>query len=99
MQKETVQKLADRHDIEARYAPGYGDHAFRLTITNGSKNLSDVFVIEADLTDSEVGVSDVEGQAQRTEITEAVPLVKAFRIKKPKLSTITIRRPLGQVEV
>ena len=48
MQKETVQKLADRHDIEARYAPGYGDHAFRLTMTNGSKSLSDVFVIETE---------------------------------------------------
>jgi hypothetical protein len=48
MQKETVQKLADRHDIEARYAPGYGDHAFRLTMSDGSKSLSDVFVIETE---------------------------------------------------
>lgn len=48
MQKETVQKLADRHDIEARYAPGYGDHAFRLTMSDGTRNLSDVFVIETE---------------------------------------------------
>jgi len=48
MQKETVQKLADRHDIEARYAPGYGDHAFRLSMTDGTRSLSDVFVIETE---------------------------------------------------
>jgi len=48
MQKETVQKLADRHDIEARHAPGYGDHAFRLSMTDGTRSLSDVFVIETE---------------------------------------------------
>lgn len=48
MQKETVQKLADRHEIEARYAPGYGDHAFRLTMNDGARILSDVFVIETE---------------------------------------------------
>ena len=48
MGKETVQRFADLHDIVARCAPVYGDHAFRLTITNGSKNLSDVFVIETE---------------------------------------------------
>lgn len=48
MEKETVQKLADRHDIEARYAPGYGDHAFRLSMTDGTRSLSDVFVIETE---------------------------------------------------
>jgi len=58
-----------------------------------------VFAIEADLTADEVGVANVTGIADRTELTEVIPLVKAFRIKKQPLSTITIRRPLGQVEV
>jgi len=58
-----------------------------------------VISIEADLTADEVGVANVTGIADRTELTEVVPLVKAFRIKKPPLATITIRRPLGQVEV
>ena len=71
--------------------------AQRATVSAVTKRT--VISIEADLTADEVGVANVTGVADRTELTEVIPLVKAFRIKKPPLSTITIRRPLGQVEV
>ena len=57
-----------------------------------------VFVIEADLTADEVGVSSVEGSASRREVSAAVPLVRSFRITKPKQVTIVIRTKPSAIE-
>jgi hypothetical protein len=57
-----------------------------------------VFVIEADLTADEVGVSNVVGTGARREVSAAVPLVRSFRITKPKQVTIVIRTKPSAIE-
>ena len=48
---ETMKTLARCQDVWAEAAPGYGDDAVRLTMSDGARSLSDVFVIrnEVDL--------------------------------------------------
>ena len=57
-----------------------------------------VISIEADLTADEVGTSNVSGTSGRREVSAAVPLVRSFRITKPKQVTIVIRTKPSAIE-
>ena len=46
---ETMRKLANYHDVRAEVVPGYGEHAVRLTMSDGARSLSDVFVIKSEM--------------------------------------------------
>ena len=46
---ETMRKLAAYQDVRAEHVPGYGDDAFALTIKDGVRGLSDVFVIKNEM--------------------------------------------------
>ena len=46
---ETMKTLARCQDVLAELAPGYGDDAVRLTINDGARSLSDVFVIKNEI--------------------------------------------------
>lgn len=46
---ETMKKLAAYHDVWAEMAPGYGDDAVRLTMSDGKRSRSDVFVIKNEM--------------------------------------------------
>ena len=43
---ETMKTLARCQDVWAEVVPGYGDDAVRLTMSDGARSLSDVFVIK-----------------------------------------------------
>lgn len=45
---ETMKRLAAYQDVLAEVAPGYGDDAVRLTMNDGKRRLSDVFVIKSE---------------------------------------------------
>ena len=46
---ETMRKLASYHDVWAEETPGYGEHAVSLTMSDGARSLSDVFVIKSEM--------------------------------------------------
>jgi hypothetical protein len=46
---ETMKTLARCQDVLAEVVPGYGDDAVRLTINDGARSLSDVFVIKNEI--------------------------------------------------
>jgi hypothetical protein len=46
---ETMRKLANYHDVRVEPTPGYGEHAVRLTMNDGTRSLSDVFVIKSEI--------------------------------------------------
>ena len=46
---ETMKTLARCQDVWAEAAPGYGDDAVRLTMSDGARSLSDVFVIKNEI--------------------------------------------------
>jgi len=49
--KESLRRNAAYQQVGCEYMPGYGSDAFRITVQEGSKTLSDVFYIynDADL--------------------------------------------------
>ena len=46
--KESLRRNAAYQQIGCEYMPGYGSDAFRITVQEGSKTLSDVFYIYND---------------------------------------------------
>jgi len=46
---ETMKTLARCQDVLAEVVPGYGDDAVRLTMNDGTRSLSDVFVIKNEI--------------------------------------------------
>ena len=46
---ETMKRLAACQDVIAEVAPGWGDDAVRLTMSDGKRSLSDVFVIKNEM--------------------------------------------------
>jgi hypothetical protein len=46
---ETMRKLANFQDVRAEHTPGYGEHAFSLTMSDGTRSLSDVFLIKDEI--------------------------------------------------
>ena len=46
---ETMRKLANYHDVRVEPTPGYGEHAVSLTMSDGARSLSDVFVIKNEI--------------------------------------------------
>ena len=46
---ETMKTLARCQDVLAELVPGYGDDAVRLTMNDGTRSLSDVFVIKNEI--------------------------------------------------
>ena len=49
--KESLRRNAAYQQIGCQFMPGYGEDAFRITVEDGSKTVSDVFYIynDADL--------------------------------------------------
>ena len=49
--KESLRRNAAYQQVGCEYMPGYGSDAFRITVQDGSKTVSDVFYIynDADL--------------------------------------------------
>jgi len=49
--KESLRRNAAYQQVGCEYMPGYGSDAFRITVQDGSKTVSDVFCIynDADL--------------------------------------------------
>ena len=45
---DTLRRSAKHCGADVEYAPGYGAHAFRLTVQEGTQQVSDVFVIETE---------------------------------------------------
>jgi len=45
---DTLRRSARHCGADVEYAPGYGAHAFRLTVQEGTQQVSDVFVIETE---------------------------------------------------
>jgi len=46
--KESLRRNAAYQQIGCEYMPGYGSDAFRITIQEGSKTISDIFCIYND---------------------------------------------------
>jgi len=46
---DTLRRSARYCGADVEYAPGYGAHAFRLTVQEGTQQVSDVFVIETEM--------------------------------------------------
>jgi len=46
---DTLRRSARYCGADVDYAPGYGAHAFRLTVQEGTQQVSDVFVIETEM--------------------------------------------------
>jgi hypothetical protein len=45
---DTLRRSARYCGADVEYAPGYGAHAFRLTVQEGTQQVSDVFHIETE---------------------------------------------------
>jgi len=46
---ETMKTLARCQDVLAEIVPGYGDDAVRLTMSDGARSLSDVFIVQNEI--------------------------------------------------
>ena len=46
--KDTLRRIAQYNEVAVHHEPGYGDHAYRLTMEDGVRSASDVFWIEND---------------------------------------------------
>jgi len=46
---DTLRRSARYCGADVDYAPGYGAHAFRLTVQEGTQQVSDVFHIETEM--------------------------------------------------
>jgi len=46
---DTLRRSARYCGADVEYAPGYGAHAFRLTVQEGTQQVSDVFHIETEM--------------------------------------------------
>lgn len=46
---DTLKRSAGYCGADVVYAPGYGAHAFRLTVQEGTRQVSDVFHIETEM--------------------------------------------------
>lgn len=46
--KESLRRTAAYQQVGCEYMPGYGSDAFRITVQDGSKTVSDVFYIYND---------------------------------------------------
>jgi hypothetical protein len=46
---DTLKRSARYCGADVEYAPGYGAHACRLTVQEGTQQVSDVFVIETEM--------------------------------------------------
>jgi hypothetical protein len=46
--KESLRRTAAYQQVGCEYMPGYGSDAFRITVQDGSKTVSDVFCIYND---------------------------------------------------
>lgn len=46
---DTLRRSAKHCGADVEYAPGYGAHAFRLTVQEGTQQVSDVFHIETEM--------------------------------------------------